>query len=335
MPSSPYGPCSTGNTTSSRAAGAGRQAARRRRPARARDPARTGHRGGRAPPRAGRQRDPGRPVPAPGAGRHPTSQWPSLVIPIGTTSYRVVSIAGEVDAADASDTSCSPERPPKTTPTRKRPGAPPARGGSTAGAFPPCARRAFGALGRFRPPRGSRDAASRAVTGSPLPCGVELGAPALEARHRALARTRAARGDSRCARAGPPGGAPAPPRRPERHARTGSRAPCPSWFHEPGGRVAEVERDGLRGPCCGRRRAPGRRPCRPRSTSARRRGRQPPPRGPARPRASRGSRTRPWPASAIWSACGSASPMSSDAMRTSRRARKSRSSPASIIRASQ
>src|SRR5947207_12190282 len=44
------------------------------------------------------------------------SQRPSLVIPIGTTSYLVLSIELMMDSADLSDTSCSPERPPKITP---------------------------------------------------------------------------------------------------------------------------------------------------------------------------------------------------------------------------
>src|SRR5882724_8985920 len=54
-------------------------------------------------------------------GSPPTSQRPSRVIPIGTTSNRAPSMAAITEAALASDTSCSPERPPNTTPTRSLP----------------------------------------------------------------------------------------------------------------------------------------------------------------------------------------------------------------------
>jgi hypothetical protein len=46
------------------------------------------------------------------------SQRPSFVMPMGTTSYFVLSIAFRTDAADSNDTSCSPLRPPKRMPTR-------------------------------------------------------------------------------------------------------------------------------------------------------------------------------------------------------------------------
>ena len=46
------------------------------------------------------------------------SHRPSFVMPIGTTSYFVLSIAFRTDAADSNDTSCSPLRPPKRMPTR-------------------------------------------------------------------------------------------------------------------------------------------------------------------------------------------------------------------------
>src|SRR4029077_15688836 len=46
------------------------------------------------------------------------SQRPSLVIPMGTTSYLLLSMALTTDAAESSDTSCSPLRPPNRTPTR-------------------------------------------------------------------------------------------------------------------------------------------------------------------------------------------------------------------------
>ena len=48
----------------------------------------------------------------------PTSQRPSRVMPIGTISNRSGSIARMMVCAERSETSCSPERPPKTTPTR-------------------------------------------------------------------------------------------------------------------------------------------------------------------------------------------------------------------------
>src|SRR5262245_57408305 len=51
-------------------------------------------------------------------GRPPTSRRPSLPRPMGTSSNRLRSIAAITEAAPASETSCSPERPPKTTPTR-------------------------------------------------------------------------------------------------------------------------------------------------------------------------------------------------------------------------
>src|SRR5262249_8881379 len=50
---------------------------------------------------------------APGA-----SQFPSLVIAIGITSYFDLFIAAITAAAERIETSCSPERPPKTTPMR-------------------------------------------------------------------------------------------------------------------------------------------------------------------------------------------------------------------------
>ena len=46
------------------------------------------------------------------------SQRPSLVMPIGTTSNFLRSIALRIDAAESSETSCSPLRPPKRMPTR-------------------------------------------------------------------------------------------------------------------------------------------------------------------------------------------------------------------------
>ena len=46
------------------------------------------------------------------------SQRPSLVMPMGTTSNFLRSIAFRIEAADSSETSCSPLRPPKRMPTR-------------------------------------------------------------------------------------------------------------------------------------------------------------------------------------------------------------------------
>src|SRR5580704_2936325 len=48
------------------------------------------------------------------------SQWPSLVMPMGTTSYLSGSRPRITEAAEARETSCSPERPPKRTPMRNR-----------------------------------------------------------------------------------------------------------------------------------------------------------------------------------------------------------------------
>jgi hypothetical protein len=50
----------------------------------------------------------------------PTSQWPSLVMPMGTASYLSGSRPRITEAAEARETSCSPERPPKRMPTRNR-----------------------------------------------------------------------------------------------------------------------------------------------------------------------------------------------------------------------
>src|SRR4029077_7561197 len=48
----------------------------------------------------------------------PTSHRPSFVIPIGTASYFSGSSARITGAAEPSETSCSPDRPPKITPMR-------------------------------------------------------------------------------------------------------------------------------------------------------------------------------------------------------------------------
>src|SRR5204862_6353550 len=46
------------------------------------------------------------------------SQFPSLVIAMGMTSYFDLSIASMTELAERIETSCSPERPPKITPMR-------------------------------------------------------------------------------------------------------------------------------------------------------------------------------------------------------------------------
>src|SRR6266513_3758616 len=51
-------------------------------------------------------------------GSPPTTQRPSRAMPIGTTTWPFCSSAAITDAAEARETSCSPERPPNTTPTR-------------------------------------------------------------------------------------------------------------------------------------------------------------------------------------------------------------------------
>jgi hypothetical protein len=48
----------------------------------------------------------------------PVSQRPCLSMPIGTTSYFLRSMALRMEAAESSETSCSPERPPKRMPMR-------------------------------------------------------------------------------------------------------------------------------------------------------------------------------------------------------------------------
>ena len=51
-------------------------------------------------------------------GSPPTTQRPSRPMPMGTTVWPRCSSAAITDAAEASETSCSPDRPPKITPTR-------------------------------------------------------------------------------------------------------------------------------------------------------------------------------------------------------------------------
>src|ERR1051326_2353324 len=52
------------------------------------------------------------------AGSVPSNQEPLREIAMGTTSYLLGSRFAITDWAEASETSCSPERPPKTSPTR-------------------------------------------------------------------------------------------------------------------------------------------------------------------------------------------------------------------------
>ena len=52
------------------------------------------------------------------SGSPPTSQRPCRVMPMGTGSKRSRSRAASTEAAPASETSCSPDSPPNTTPTR-------------------------------------------------------------------------------------------------------------------------------------------------------------------------------------------------------------------------
>src|SRR6266446_2034264 len=51
-------------------------------------------------------------------GSPPTTQRPSRPMPMGTTVWPRCSSAAITDAAEASETLCSPDRPPKITPTR-------------------------------------------------------------------------------------------------------------------------------------------------------------------------------------------------------------------------
>src|SRR3954463_2007743 len=53
-------------------------------------------------------------------GLSASAQRPSFSMRIGTGSYRARSRCATTDAAEASETSCSPERPPYSTPTRSR-----------------------------------------------------------------------------------------------------------------------------------------------------------------------------------------------------------------------
>src|ERR671925_57610 len=53
-------------------------------------------------------------------GLSASAQRPSFSILMGTGSYRLRSRCAKTAAADASDTSCSLDRPPYSTPTRRR-----------------------------------------------------------------------------------------------------------------------------------------------------------------------------------------------------------------------
>src|SRR5580692_441961 len=106
VPSSPKVPCMTGQITSKRCAPAPRS---------------SGTRAAAVGSAVGVTRRPafqisGNILTAPS----PTSQWASLVIPMGTASYLSGSRPRMTEAAEAKETSCSPERPPNRTPTRRR-----------------------------------------------------------------------------------------------------------------------------------------------------------------------------------------------------------------------
>ena len=105
VPSSPYVPCSTGKKTTGPSCACGFTASERG----------TG---------AGYAGSPRRPTGRPPAAVTPSvrarsgsatwSQRPSFVMPTGITSYLFRSRACSTFRADISDTSCSPERPPKS-----------------------------------------------------------------------------------------------------------------------------------------------------------------------------------------------------------------------------
>src|SRR5690606_30005712 len=131
VPSSPLGPCRTGKTTS--------KARRSASSAGGRPPTAT------RPGPAGSARNAAgtiwasrsfAPSLSAASGSSPTSHRPSLVMPMGITSYLAGSSAFMTDSADIRLTSCSPDRPPKRTATRTRwvnalpPGAACARAGS-------------------------------------------------------------------------------------------------------------------------------------------------------------------------------------------------------------
>ena len=99
VPSSPYGPCRTGKTTSMRArstAAVGSTVSSACDPVASTTSAADSAVGAWAP----------------------RTHWPCFSMKMGMGSYRARSRCLKIDAAEATDTSCSPERPPYTTATR-------------------------------------------------------------------------------------------------------------------------------------------------------------------------------------------------------------------------
>src|SRR5664279_4690664 len=127
VPSSPYGPCSTGNTTSTSMPAAGAPSAEVS--TAAPGPAVSSGTSAAAVGSAGitteaplvtvGSRRPARTGIAAGSI---CSQLPSGVIPTAVTSNSSVSTLASTPAAEMQDTGCSPLRPPKTTATRMREG---------------------------------------------------------------------------------------------------------------------------------------------------------------------------------------------------------------------
>src|SRR5205085_6924076 len=125
VPSSPYGPCSMMTTTSRPArssAGIPPAGSTRTSALEASAVSALSARSARAFLTAPVASPLGRPTRACVAsarrGSPPTTQRPSRPIPMGTTTWPRCSSAEITEAADARETSCSPERPPKITPTR-------------------------------------------------------------------------------------------------------------------------------------------------------------------------------------------------------------------------
>ena len=102
VPSSPSGPCSTGKTTSRSSSDSVRG---------------TMPTAGSAATSAAGIASDDEPASS-NCDASPNSQRPCLSMPIGTISYRSGSKAPITERAERRLTSCSPERPPKRTPTR-------------------------------------------------------------------------------------------------------------------------------------------------------------------------------------------------------------------------
>src|SRR6478672_6625313 len=108
VPSSPYGPCSRGITTST--SSPRRPELATRSPNEASSSPSTGNAPGSA---AG-------PAAMSAVASPPASHRPSVVIPTGTISYRSGSSALATATAVTRETSCSAERPPNSSITRRR-----------------------------------------------------------------------------------------------------------------------------------------------------------------------------------------------------------------------